>query len=493
MDRSEQIRLTEGEQWPPPHPDLSGVEHRATLPPRRLRRYLIASDVVAMLVGVAVAFVAQALIRPVPSTTVHVELALAALAVPIWIAVMGGFRLFTARVSMRASDEARHLVSAVFIGTVLLIAVAFVAHYDQLSRLWVTWLLVAVTLSLLVSRAVARQLFRRLRRDGRIRRRVLIVGTGCDAWSVYEATVRRRDLGYEVVGFVGSPNAEFPFGPPILGPVEQTCEYVRGTGVNGVILSVPSLEPDQVNRLTRSLTKGGCHVALSSALIDIDISRARSQEIDGRLMIYVEPNGNNTLNRVLKRAFDLATALVVIVLTMPLVVISAILIKIESSGPVIFSQVRVGRNGEQFRILKLRTMVADAEALRVALEVSNEADGPLFKMRSDPRVTRSGRFLRKTSIDELPQLWNVLRGEMSIVGPRPALPAELEQWPTDLHERTSVMPGITGLWQVSGRSDADFGQYQRWDLYYVDNWSLLHDLKIVLRTVKVVLFHRGAH
>lgn len=488
MDGSVQERC-QLNSWPPPR-----TEGERPLPSaRRLRWFLIASDATAMFIGVVAAFAVQEIMRPVRWQTTTNQVILAALTVPVWLGVMGWLGLFTARVSVRAADEARRVLLAVVSGLVLMIATAFLAHYDELSRFWVACLLVSVAASLLASRAVARQLFARLRRDGRIRRRVLIVGTGADAWSVYQATARRHDLGYEVVGFMGAQRVGHEPGPPVLGPVESTCEYVRRTGVNGVILSVPSLEPEQVNRLTRSLTKAGCHVALSSALIDIDISRARSQELDGRLMIYVEPNGNGTAGLLLKRAFDVVVASAVLVLSLPLVAAAAIWIKLESAGPIVFSQVRVGRGGKPFRILKLRTMVADAEAMKLALQGSNEADGPLFKMKSDPRVTRVGRLLRKTSIDELPQLWNVLRGDMSIVGPRPALPDEMALWPADLHERISVMPGITGLWQVSGRSNADFEQYQRWDLFYVDNWSLLHDLKIVLRTLKVVLLNRGAH
>ena len=204
------------------------------------------------------------------------------------------------------------------------------------------------------------------------------------------------------------------------------------------------------NRLTRVLTEAGCHVALSSSLHGVDISRTRSQALRWR---------SGSISR----------------------------------GPVLFKQVRVGKDGELFEMFKLRTMVRDAEALRSQLEDHNECSGALFKMRSDPRVTRVGRFLRKSSIDELPQLWNVMRGEMSIVGPRPALPAETEQWTADLHERLRVLPGITGMWQVSGRSEADFELYRRLDLYYVDNWSLTHDIKIVLKTIFVVLTGSGAH
>jgi exopolysaccharide biosynthesis polyprenyl glycosylphosphotransferase len=319
-----------------------------------------------------------------------------------------------------------------------------------------------------------------------------IEGTGVDAIALLHTTRRRPDLGYCVVGFTGDEDLGQRGGIEVLGPVEQTLAVTRATGATGVVLSVASLDSDTVNRLTRTLAKEGLHVTLSSALRDIDLSRARPQALDGQLMIYVEPTRPTRARLLFKRIFDVTIASVVLFVTSPIIAASAIAIKLQSRGPVLFSQVRVGRNGQPFRIVKLRTMVVDAEAMRSQLLDQNEVDGPLFKMRNDPRITRVGRVLRTTSIDELPQLWNVLRGDMSIVGPRPALPEEAAQWSDALHERLTVLPGITGLWQVSGRSDSDFDQYQRLDLFYVDNWSLLHDLKILLRTFSVVLFRSGA-
>ena len=195
---------------------------------------------------------------------------------------------------------------------------------------------------------------------------------------------------------------------------------------------------------------------------------------------------------VATRTFDVTIAAIALVLTAPVVFISAIALKFDTRGPVLFRQTRVGRDSADFPVLKLRTMVTDAEDRLADLLASNEADGPLFKMKDDPRVTRVGRFLRATSIDELPQLWNVLRGDMSLVGPRPALPHETESWDALLAHRLRVKPGITGMWQVSGRSDSSFEDYTRLDLYYVDNWSLATDVAILARTVPAVLLRRGA-
>jgi exopolysaccharide biosynthesis polyprenyl glycosylphosphotransferase len=329
-----------------------------------------------------------------------------------------------------------------------------------------------------------------MRRNGRIRRPVIIVGTGSDAVSLLHATRRRPDLGYEVLGFTGDQRGGVD--GAVLGSIDDTPDVIRRTGAIGAILSVASLDPAVVNRLTRTLTDAGCHVTLSSSLHDIDISRTRSQSIDGRLVIYVEPTNRSRTHLLLKRVFDVAVAGPALLVTLPIVLVAAVAIKLDSRGPVLFRQVRVGKDGEPFEMLKLRSMVQDAEARRSELEDLNERTGPLFKLSADPRITRTGRLLRATSIDELPQFWNVLRGDMSVVGPRPALGSEIEHWTPDLRERLRVLPGITGMWQVSSRAEADFELYRRWDLFYVDNWSLAHDLKIVAKTVGVVLLRRGS-
>jgi len=458
--------------------------------PRRLRQLLIASDVVAIVVGYAAATAIQQLVRPVSEATLRDELLFAVFVVPIWVLVMGANNLFLARAVSRFGEELRRLVVSGLMATGFLVAVLFLAQYNELSRLWVALLFTCVTASLVVSRLLVRRRFSKLRREGRIRRPVIIVGTGPEAMSLLQTTQSRPDLGYEVLGFTGDRIAGS--GSAVLGSVDDTPDVIRRTGATGAILSVASLDPAVVNRLTRTLTDGGCHVTLSSSLHDIDITRTRSQSIDGRLMIYVEPTNRSRFRMLLKRTFDVVVSALALLLTLPFVLVAAVAIKLDSRGPVLFRQVRVGKDGEPFEMIKLRSMVCDAEEQRSELEDLNERTGPLFKMSADPRITRVGRVLRATSIDELPQFWNVLRGEMSVVGPRPALPAEVDHWTSDLRERLRVLPGITGMWQVSGRAEADFELYRRMDLLYVDNWSLMHDLKIVAKTFLVVLLRRGS-
>jgi exopolysaccharide biosynthesis polyprenyl glycosylphosphotransferase len=258
------------------------------------------------------------------------------------------------------------------------------------------------------------------------------------------------------------------------------------------MISPSSLSPALLNQLTRRLVEAGLHVSICSALRDIDVTRLRVQDLDGQALFYVEPTIRTGWRRVAKRAFDLTIALVGLIVAAPIMLVAAVLIRRDSKGPILFRQSRVGLNGVPFEILKFRTMCVDADDRKQELLDANEMDGPLFKIREDPRITPIGRILRKWSIDELPQFWNVVRGDMSVVGPRPALISEVAEWDPEVRDRLRVLPGITGMWQVSGRSCTSFEEYKRLDLRYVDNWSLAHDVGIVYRTIGAVLRRDGA-
>jgi exopolysaccharide biosynthesis polyprenyl glycosylphosphotransferase len=320
----------------------------------------------------------------------------------------------------------------------------------------------------------------------------VIVGTDAHAIGLLHTIQRNPDLGYHVVGFVGDADLGERGGVSVLGTYADLEQIIQATDSVGVMVSLSSVSDTLVNTMTRRLTDGGYHVALSSSLRDIDVTRIRPQHLGGRTLIYVEPTIRNGWRAAAKRTFDITISLVALVVTIPIVAVVALANLLKSPGPVFFRQIRVGLDGKHFEMVKLRTMVVDAEARKAELMDQNESDGALFKIRHDPRITPIGRILRKLSLDELPQFWNVLRGEMSVVGPRPALPDEVDKWPSDAHDRLRVLPGITGMWQVSGRSDTSFDEYKRLDLYYVDNWSLVHDLTIVAKTFGAVATSRGA-
>ncbi len=462
------------------------------LTPHSVKRRLMLADAAAVAAGLMVAFACQRVFKPVPIWIVREHMVLIAASLPGFVAGAAMNRLYQARANERVGQEQINVLRTIAVGVGFMVTVAFTLKYETLSRFWVFLVFTCTLAALLAERAIARRVFRRLRASHRMRRRIVIVGTDPHAIGLLHTYQRSAALGYDVVGFVGDDDIGERGGVRVLGRLDEIESILEDHRAVGVVVSLASVNHDRVNTITRRLTDAGYHVALSSCLRDIDIARLRPQELDGRTMIYVEPVVRDGVPRLAKRVFDVALASLILLITAPLWLAAMVAIKLDTPGPILFRQKRIGRDGIAFTLTKFRTMVVDAEDRKAELLDRNEVDGPLFKMSDDPRVTRVGRLLRKFSIDELPQLIAVFRGEMSMVGPRPALPDEVDQWEPELRDRLRVLPGLTGMWQVSGRSGSTFEQYKRLDLYYVDNWSLVHDLRICARTVGVVLTGRGA-
>lgn len=479
---------------------MSGVEADADLDleideplePSATRHRLMTADAAAAVFGVALGLSFVLAFRPMSSSTLSRHLLLTVASFPGFALGSRWCHLDRARANERRANELANIVKTSIIGTSSLVVLAFAAQMKDLSRLWVLAVAASFTLALTIERSIARRVFARLRTTGRMRRRIVIVGTDNHAVRLFQQFENDPSLGYQVVGFVGASDRNFLFRDRVLGTYDDLDDLLVSKAAIGVVVSPGCVRERDLNTMTRRLTDGGYHVVISASLHDIDVSRLRPQSIDGRSVLYVEPVARTGAPVVAKRMFDIAVAATLLVLTSPVILLAVVAIKLTSKGPALFRQTRVGRNGVTFTMVKLRTMVADAEEQLDDLAALNEADGPLFKMERDPRVTRVGRFLRRSSIDELPQLVAVLRGTMSMVGPRPALPDEVASWDSGTRERLRVLPGLTGLWQVSGRSDASFDTYKRLDLFYVHNWSLQHDLSICARTVGVVLRARGA-
>lgn len=273
----------------------------------------------------------------------------------------------------------------------------------------------------------------------------------------------------------------------------RTVAAARQSGAQGAIVVESLVDARTANRLVRGLLQAHLYVDLASTLVDISADRLASRSLGSGIVTWIAPRPKSGWRGRAKRLFDVVVASTVLAVLSPLFALIALAIKVTSPGPVFFRQERVGRYGEPFHMLKFRSMVVNAEELLAELQVDNEGAGPLFKMKADPRVTSIGRIIRKSSLDEFPQLLNVLRNEMSLVGPRPALRAEMADWAPALYARLDVKPGITGMWQVSGRSGTSFAEYTRLDLYYVHNWSMLVDLSIMLRTIPAVFRSDGAY
>lgn len=291
-----------------------------------------------------------------------------------------------------------------------------------------------------------------------------------------EDTIRVDGTGYRVVG---SP--------------DTVAERARELCIETVIVAGGSDDPDYVRKLSWSLEGAATDLILATRLADVARSRIAFERTDGLALTHVSIPRFDQSTLSAKRVLDVVVALVALVPIAVITPIIALLIRMDTPGGVFFRQRRIGRDGREFSILKFRTMTTTAERDRAALEAQNEGAGPLFKMKNDPRVTRVGAVLRRFSLDELPQFWNVLRGDMSVVGPRPPLPSEVRDYDEQVLRRLYVQPGITGLWQISGRSDLSWEQSVRLDLHYVENWSVATDLRIILRTAQVMVRPKGAY
>jgi exopolysaccharide biosynthesis polyprenyl glycosylphosphotransferase len=422
--------------------------------------------------------------------TVSFGVAAALTAIGIWIIYLNG--LYLARnATMRTMEMARIGRAAVFLGLVAF-AGSRVAHIRLGSGRLNGEILVGTLASLgflLVGRSTYRAWLSTARRSGKYVRDVIVIGTNREAFELVALFADHTELGFRVAGVLGDRDEAIAndlgnlwCGIPIDAP--QVLSDRRATGV---LVAMGTLDSDSLTDMVRVLHAAGAHVHISSGLRRIDHRRLRALPLAYEPLFYVEPWALPGRQLVAKRALDLFCAGLVLLLTAPLLLVIAVLVKLQDRGPILFSQTRVGTNGELFKLYKFRTMVVDAEARLAGLAGHNDRMGPLFKMANDPRVTRVGRFLRSSSLDELPQVFNVLRGDMSLVGPRPALPGEVEKFDDELRDRTRVKPGITGLWQVEARDNPSFAAYRRLDLYYVENWSVSLDVVILLATIEHVI------
>jgi exopolysaccharide biosynthesis polyprenyl glycosylphosphotransferase len=343
---------------------------------------------------------------------------------------------------------------------------------------------------------VRKPLHRRRQRGDGWSRRVLVVGDAASVGHLANQLRRDRHAGYHVVG-VCLPLASATThlgGVPVVGSFSSIVEAAQTMRADTVaVTNSAELSGLRMRRLGWQMEGTGIDLVVAPALTDVAGPRIHTQPVAGLPLIHVSSPQFEGARKWIKGVFDRTVAFAALVLLSPLFLLIATAVRLTGPGPVIFRQQRVGRGGSDFNLLKFRSMVPDAEARLAQLAAHNEGQGLLFKVRDDPRVTRVGRFLRRFSLDELPQLVNVLRGEMSLVGPRPPLPHEVAQYSDDVARRLLVKPGLTGLWQVSGRSDLSWEESVRLDLYYVENWSLATDLGILWRTVGAVLRPSGAY
>ena len=456
---------------------------------------LVLFDTLAILAAAVIALVGRdrlTVFDPAPHLLGSI-IPIAALFVTLWLTMLAGVGAYQIEKVGVGSAEFNAVLLGTFFAAGALGVTAYLTAYD-LSRGFFVLLFVVGLPLLLVERFLTRRLVRVFRSRGMLCAPVILVGDHSHVDEIAAVLRRATFLGYRVVGVLSPSVGDTvtPGGLPVLGSLDEIIPAIEATSAQAVIFTDGALPSSTAfNRLARQLEAQDAQLVVVPGLTDVSAARVNLRPVGGLPLVYVESPRALLAMRWSKRLFDVVGAAVALVLAAPFMAAIAIAIKIEDQGPVVFKQIRVGLKGETFHFYKFRSMAVDAEQrLR---ELTSDSSGVLFKIKSDPRVTRVGRFIRRLSLDELPQLLNVLQGQMSLVGPRPALPREVAQYHQDVHRRLDVRPGLTGLWQVSGRSDLSWDDTVRLDLYYVDNWSLLQDLMILTRTVGAVLNSRGAY
>lgn len=460
-------------------PSTNTTPPTATARAIRRRVLVLASDVIAIGLGLVAATLATGDLAP----SVWVSAAYGAL---VW-AWMAAFRLYNSRLATDRREEFARIGRS---GVRALLMLAVPAYLTDLSiELGVGLVLLAGTTSAVCAeREMLRLWFTARRRAGHGLWASVLVASGQDGEELWASIEADRTSPHTILERLDPTECE-----TAEELLTRTVGLARSCEARGVVVAESSVDSQTSNSLVRGLLEADLYVDLASTLSDISTDRLASRNLGPSVATYIEPRPRGGWRGRAKRVFDLVIASTVLLIFAPLMGALAIAVKLTSPGPVLFRQERVGREGEPFDVFKFRSMVVNAEELLDELSEDNEGSGPLFKMKDDPRVTKIGDFIRKTSLDELPQLFNVVRNEMSLVGPRPALRAEMAEWDPALYDRLQVKPGITGMWQVSGRSSTTFAEYTRLDLYYVHNWSLLVDLSILAKTVPAVLKSDGAY
>jgi exopolysaccharide biosynthesis polyprenyl glycosylphosphotransferase len=400
-----------------------------------------------------------------------------------WVVVLWLHGLYRPRARWTIRSEGLAIARSVVVMAMVTLSLLFVFRLPDVSRSFLVLFFPAQWLLTIASRLLMRWTFERLRARGYNLRFVLIVGTGARAQAFAAQLEDHRELGLKIRGFVDDDPRDLPRGWKYLGPLENIETYLYDDVIDEVAICLPFTEMERINAIAHLCEEVGKIVRLPVDMLDRAFAAGRIEDLDGTPVYSLVSGPDRIAAFVVKRLIDVVVSATATVVLSPILLGIAIVVRMREGSPILFRQERVGLHGRRFEVVKFRTMTLDAEARLPELRDQSEVAGAAFKLTNDPRVTPTGRWLRRTSLDELPQLWNVLRGEMSLVGPRPALPREVEGYDLWHRRRLSMKPGITGLWQVSARRSPDFNQWAELDLKYIDRWSLWLDFKILARTV----------
>ncbi len=410
------------------------------------------------------------------------------LAIPMWwvlFSIFGNYELL--QVHSRRALVA-NMLKPVVIGALIVGAAVFVSKEKEFARRVVGGFLISNFVLIALSRLATIWLLRRLGRQEKFARNVLLVGWGKSGERLSKS-IKKDGWGLRLVGVLAD-SAETA-AVSVLGGMSDIARVLDENVVDDVVVADAPEELEALREIVRRCEEVGVRLHLSADIFDVMLSRAHLEQFDGMQLLTLSAAPYDSVPLAAKRGMDVIIAGFLLLALSWLMGLITIAIKLSSHGPVIFRQRRCGLQGREFTLYKFRSMVAGAESLRRELEERNVMSGPVFKITKDPRVTKVGRLLRRYSLDELPQLWNVLMGDMSLVGPRPPLPEETGKYERWQRRRLSMRPGMTGLWQVGGRHKMDFEEWMKSDLEYIDNWSLWLDLKLLLRTIPAVLSGSG--
>jgi exopolysaccharide biosynthesis polyprenyl glycosylphosphotransferase len=456
----------------------------------RYRRASLAADLGAGVIGAALALVSRF------GAQINLGYFVLGVLLPfVWVACVSLQRGYETRYFGTGPEEFRSIIRAA-VALTAVVAITSYATKSEVARGFVILAVPMTCLAAMVGRWILHRQISWRRFAGRCMRRVLVVGRNDQVTTLKRHLEERPSDGYVVVASC-LPRGDV-FEEPGFERLGRTdMDILAGVDQYDVeivaVAADPELAGHSLRKLSWALEQRGVELIVSPGIVEVAGPRISIRPVAGLSLLHLERPSVSGGPHVLKSIFDRVVGCLMMLAVSPILLVTAILVKLTSRGPVLFRQIRVGRGGEQFQMLKFRTMVADAEARKAELHALNEGNGILFKVRNDPRITRVGKYLRRFSIDELPQLVNVLRGDMSLVGPRPPLPAEVAQYAIDDARRMLVKPGLTGLWQVSGRSDLTWEESMRLDLRYADNWSIALDLLILWKTARAVLGSDGAY
>jgi exopolysaccharide biosynthesis polyprenyl glycosylphosphotransferase len=425
------------------------------------------------------------------------------IALAIWAVLLLSSGRYRSHRIVPILDEAKAIIRVCFTGLVIFTLVLYASRIDELllgqdkiSRAWIVLFALVSCLLLLAEKVFLRVTSRYVRTKGFNYRTVAIVGTNQTALDIARSIEAHRYWGYRILGFLTrgkGREGSVPEPYRVLGHLDQITEILDSNPVDDVIFAVSRRDLDELEETYLLLEERGVQVRFALNFFPHTRAKVQLEELDGLPLLAFTTAPSNVVLMTAKRGLDVVVSSLLLFLGLPGVLLIALAVKLTSGGRVVFRQTRCGLNGRMFTLYKFRTMVEDAEEKRRELLHLNVLTGPVFKVHQDPRVNgRLGRFLRKFSLDELPQLWNVLRGDMSLVGPRPPIPEEVAQYQPWQRRRLSMKPGLTCLWQISGRNQLDFDRWIELDLEYIDSWSPLLDLKILAKTIPVVLSGRGA-